>query len=104
MFCKNCGKEVNDNAVVCIYCGCSLEDKKEPTKVEDNEPKTTIGVLMALFLGIIGLIIGLCLYKEGTQARETFMKGFWTTFLICVVISIVGSVIYFGALGSLLYI
>ena len=22
MFCKNCGSEVNDNAVVCLKCGC----------------------------------------------------------------------------------
>ena len=27
MFCHNCGKEVNDNAVVCIHCGCSLNSK-----------------------------------------------------------------------------
>ena len=23
MFCKNCGKEINDNAAVCIHCGAS---------------------------------------------------------------------------------
>ena len=23
MFCKNCGKEIDDKAVICIYCGCA---------------------------------------------------------------------------------
>jgi len=24
MFCGKCGKEVNDEAVVCIHCGCGI--------------------------------------------------------------------------------
>jgi len=35
-FCSNCGNEVNDNAVVCVKCGCSvnasLENDKRKTK------------------------------------------------------------------------
>ena len=27
MFCKKCGKDVNDEAVICVHCGCSLEKK-----------------------------------------------------------------------------
>ncbi|MCB5287840.1 MAG: zinc ribbon domain-containing protein, partial [Candidatus Cloacimonetes bacterium] len=23
MFCKNCGKEIDDNAIICIHCGVS---------------------------------------------------------------------------------
>lgn len=26
--CKNCGKEVDDKAIVCVHCGCSLKVKK----------------------------------------------------------------------------
>lgn len=26
MYCKECGKEINDNAVVCIHCGCAVSD------------------------------------------------------------------------------
>lgn len=39
-----------------------------------NESKTGIGVVLGLFLGIIGLIIGICIYPEGTVARKTFIK------------------------------
>ena len=26
--CKNCGKEINEKAVICVHCGCSLKIKK----------------------------------------------------------------------------
>ena len=81
MFCRKCGEEINDEAVICPKCGCETGNKKEPLPVMDaDEPKTGIGVLCALFLGLIGLIIGLCLYKEGTVARKTFMKAWGITF------------------------
>lgn len=105
MFCKNCGQEVNDKAVVCIHCGCSLEEKKDSAVAdnpENNESKTGIGVLMGLFLGLIGLLIGICLYKEGTVARKTFFKGFWIAFGISMAISIIGGIIYGATVGSLL--
>ena len=28
MFCQNCGAEINDNAVVCIKCGCAVNGAK----------------------------------------------------------------------------
>ena len=28
MICKNCGKEVDDKAVICVNCGYSLKPKK----------------------------------------------------------------------------
>ena len=26
MFCNKCGKEINDDAVVCIGCGCAVNE------------------------------------------------------------------------------
>ena len=25
MFCQNCGKEIDDNAVICVHCGCEVK-------------------------------------------------------------------------------
>jgi uncharacterized membrane protein YvbJ len=40
MFCDKCGKEVNDEAVVCIHCGCSLkvEATSNPQNSERKHP------------------------------------------------------------------
>lgn len=96
MFCKKCGEEINNEAVVCPKCGCST--KQEDSDQKFRESKTGMGVLMGLFLGIIGLIIGIVIYPEGTVARKTFIKAWLTTFLICFAIGVIlGIVIVAGA-------
>lgn len=95
MFCPKCGKEVNNDAVICVHCGCSLEERKED-KAEFKESKTTIGVVLALFLGLIGLVIGLCLYPAGTIARKTFLKAWGITFGVAVAVIVVIWIILFA--------
>ena len=103
MFCKKCGAEIMDEAVICPKCGCETKNRNEKLPVLDaDEPKTGIGILCGLFLGLIGLIIGLCLYKEGTIARNTFMKSFLTTWGITFAISVIILIIYLVNLNSLL--
>ena len=36
MFCEKCGKEVHDEAVVCVHCGCALKTTSE--SYVNNEP------------------------------------------------------------------
>lgn len=88
MFCSKCGNEILDEAVICPKCGCETVSKKTENK-EPDEPKTGMGILLALVLGLIGLVIGLCLYKENTVARKTFLKGWGITFGISVVICVI---------------
>ena len=107
MFCKNCGKEINDKSSFCGECGTKLDITTENesnneitpthknTLSENDEPKTGIGIVLGLFLGIIGLVIGFCLYKDGTVARKTFIKAWTTTFIISVIIGIIIGVIYY---------
>ena len=85
MYCKTCGKEIRDDAVVCIHCGSEIKK----TSSLDGTPKTGLGVLLALFLGIIGLIIGLCLYPADSVERKTFMKGWGITFAVSVALLVI---------------
>ena len=95
MYCKYCGKEINDDADVCIHCGRSTgvqntqytQNQSQPI----GEPKTGIGILLGLFLGIIGLIIGLLLYPANTLQRSTFLKGWGWTIAVVVIIAIIGA-------------
>lgn len=106
MFCPKCGKEVVDDAVVCVHCGRAIKEEPaaEPKVVnkEHNEPKTGIGVLLGIFLGLIGLIIGIVMYPEGTVARKTFIKGWLIAFLVSLGISIVMYIIIFAVYGAAL--
>ena len=49
MFCNKCGKEINDEAVVCVGCGCAVNESKV---VKDNRGLITI--LLCWFLGVFG--------------------------------------------------
>lgn len=80
MYCKKCGEEFDDNATVCPKCGASTNEVSSDPKY--NQSKTGMGFVMGFFLGLIGLVIGMLSYPEGTVARKTFVKSWITTILV----------------------
>ena len=53
MFCKECGKEVNVKAVVCITCGSPLNKSSNNLPAGDKE--WLIAMILCWFLGILGM-------------------------------------------------
>ena len=49
MFCNKCGKEINDEAVICVGCGCAVNNSSVE---KDNNGLITI--LLCWFLGVFG--------------------------------------------------
>ncbi len=47
MFCKHCGKEINDNAVVCVHCGCAVSEQYNKIA---RTPMRTAGLCFCRFL------------------------------------------------------
>ena len=76
---------------------------KKDVPVSTGESKKGRGLLLGFFLGIIGLVIGLCLYKEGTEERKTFMNGWVISFIVYICVSVFFGIIYGVTLSSLLY-
>lgn len=91
--------EVEDDANVCVHCGRSLSGKSQ-TDAKYNESKTGIAVVLALFLGLIGMIIGVCIYPEGTVARKTFIKSWLITYFVSIGVAVLLFVILFVVVGS----
>ena len=62
MFCKNCGNQIDDNAVVCPHCGCATDNFNQnhrpntPAPREDDAPNAGFAVL-SFFVPIVGLIL-----------------------------------------------
>tara|TARA_B110000240_G_scaffold191825_1_gene234995 strand:+ start:1310 stop:1609 length:300 start_codon:yes stop_codon:yes gene_type:complete len=50
MFCKKCGKEVDDDAVVCVGCGCSVNQPIIP-----KNDKGLITLVLCLAFGYLGV-------------------------------------------------
>ena len=62
MFCQNCGAQINDRAVVCVKCGCSVA-KSVSSSVDDNAALRLIvpigrsgWAIAAGYLGLLSLI------------------------------------------------
>ena len=51
MFCKNCGQEIDDKAVVCIHCGCATDNK---IQTSSSDKSWIVALLLCLFLGGFG--------------------------------------------------
>ncbi len=55
-FCRNCGSEINDKAVVCVNCGVKT-DIAETLIIPTNAEKYdwTVALLLCIFLGAFGI-------------------------------------------------
>lgn len=84
MYCKFCGKEINDDAEVCVHCGKRVKEVVVQEK-SSSKPKYGTGILLCLFLGLIGLIIGIAIYPFGSVERKTFIKGWLEAYIACIV-------------------
>ena len=80
MYCKTCGNKINPKAIACPHCGCATGYKQSSGKSKKGP-----GVLSGMFTGVIGLVIGMCLYESDTVERKTFMKGWTIGFVLDIV-------------------
>ena len=85
-FCKNCGKEIDDNAVVCVNCGSSQQ--QIPQAVDNG------GFGWGL-LGCCIPIVGLVLFLVWRDTKPKTSKAAGIGALVFVVGSIVFYIIYF---------
>lgn len=61
--CKECGKEISDQAITCPHCGA-------PTpKVEEDKDKKKGSCLYAIFIVIVLFVVGLVLWDVGVKPQ-----------------------------------
>lgn len=54
MYCSNCGAEVNDKAVVCVKCGCAVNQPK-PVYYSGSCKDWLVTLLLCFFVGCFGI-------------------------------------------------
>lgn len=80
MFCKNCGKEINDNAVVCPHCGVQVAYVQvNNSGSEESNTLAIVGFVMSFFIPLVGLICSIIGYKmaknEGMNYKGLALAG-----------------------------
>lgn len=97
MYCSKCGKEVNNEAVVCIHCGCAIENKKTSITNQNDAPNTGFAVL-----GFLIPLVGLILYLVNKDTSPLKAKSAGKGALIGFCASLALSIIYGAVVGSLI--
>lgn len=98
MFCQNCGKEINDQAVICVGCGNQVKpviqsSAAAPSPVLDV-PSGGLNVL-SFFFPLIGLILYLVwLEKTPIKAKKI---GKWALIGVILNVVIIG---FMSAIGG----
>lgn len=72
MFCKSCGKEIDDNADVCIHCGVATNKNKASGNALDN-PSHLAGAASCCF-PIVGIILYFMWKDEKPQSASLICK------------------------------
>ncbi len=86
MFCNNCGKEIADNVTNCPHCN---------TATGYQEDKANIGLCILSFLiPLVGIILWIVKCKETPKAARTYGIVGIASWVLSIVVGIVGGVAY----------
>ena len=85
MFCSNCGKEIDDKAYVCPYCGVKVE-RADSSSVADADSGSKAGWgILSFLVPLAGLILFLIWKNERPKTAK--ICG------ICALVSFIGSIV-----------
>lgn len=89
-FCKNCGTQIDDNAVACPSCGAAQNDAPQNNVVQNNAPQVVDnGGFGWGLLGCCIPIVGLILFLVWKDTKPKTAKAAGIGALVSVIISVV---------------
>ena len=92
MFCKNCGSQLDDRAVICPHCGIPVKDEYYPQPKGDNT-LAIVGFILSFFVPLAGLICSIVGLKK-CKNENAPNKGLAIAGIIISSISIAIEIIY----------
>ena len=102
MFCKKCGKEILDDAVICVHCGCSTQNNNLVVANTNDAPSTGRAVL-GFFIPLAGLIVWLINKDTKPLMAKSAGKGALIGFIISIVFSIIYGAVVGSMIGGMMY-
>lgn len=90
MYCRNCGKRMDDSAVYCINCGTRFDSNNSETDDRSNFAFAILG----FFIPIVGLILFLIYEGKKPKRAKSAGKGALIGFITKTVLSIILAILY----------
>ena len=102
MFCTKCGKEIMDEAVICVHCGCSTQNPQTIVPANNDAPSTGMAVL-GFFIPLVGFIIWLINKDTKPLMAKSAGKGALIGFIVSLIFSILYGAVVGSMIGSIAY-
>ena len=99
MYCKNCGRPVDDTSSYCNNCGARIDNKPNADVSEDN---SNLGfAILGFFIPIVGLILFLIYEEKKPKRAKSAIKGALIGFITEIVLAIILVILYVVFAASL---
>ena len=90
MYCKNCGKNIDDSAIYCINCGTRFDNN-----INETDDRSSFGfAILGFFIPIVGLILFLIYEGKKPKRAKLSGKGALIGFITKIVLSIILVILY----------
>lgn len=91
-YCTRCGKELVDEAVVCVGCGCSQKNNRY---YKEGDSGSFGWALLGFFVPLAGLILYLIWNDSYPMRAKSCGKGALTGAITSVVLTVLFYILYF---------
>lgn len=92
MYCKNCGRTVDDTSSYCNNCGARIDNKPNADASEDS---LSLGfAIFGFFIPIVGLILFLIYEEKKPKRAKSAGKGALIGFITKIVLAIILVILY----------
>lgn len=92
MYCKNCGRTVDDTSSYCNNCGARIDNKPNADASEDS---LSLGfAIFGFFIPIVGLILFLIYEEKKPKRAKSAIKGALIGFITEIVLAIILVILY----------
>ena len=102
MFCKHCGAEIADEAVICVKCGKPVAEMPGTVSAENDKPSTGLNIL-SFFIPLVGLILYLTRKNQYPVKAKALGKWALIGWITGIVLTIVYTVFISTMFASLMY-
>lgn len=97
MYCKNCGKIIDDSATYCINCGTKFDNN-----INETDDRSNFGfAILGFFIPIVGLILFLIYEGKKPKRAKSAGKGALIGFITKIVLSIILVILYVAFAATL---
>lgn len=98
MYCKHCGRLVDDDSTFCNNCGMRLDVKQA---LNDSDDSSNVGfAILGFFIPLVGLILFLVYESKQPERAKLVGKGALIGFITQIVLSIICVILYIVFVAS----